>query len=175
MNLGQRIWLKSQNNQSIDQEVKEILEIIDQIAANENPVYEIDLNGNLSDVHKFLEEYVKIIDEKLYNIQNKYFEPNGLKLNIRINKTELYDQSFITVDSREEVSEQIDFSFIETTSDEIEYDFVDDLFAEFESKIYPKLLNILNISQLGLSLAALWYVASYGDDNFKIIETDRDT
>jgi len=161
MNIGQRICQNVQNQEPIDQEIKEIENIIDQIDAEESPVEDIDLNSR--DVYKTLGEYIKTVDEKLYEIQMKYFAPNGLRLQISINKTELYDSSYLAVNSRNDASDQV------------EYEFVDDLYAEFENKIYPDLLAAINISPLGLMLGSLWHVCSHDDNRFKIITTNRDT
>lgn len=161
MNIGQRICQKVQNQESIDQEIKEIQNIIGQIDAEESPVGAIDLNSK--DVYKTMGQYIKTVDEKLYEIQKKYFDPNGLKLQMSINKTDLYDDSYLAVNSQNDAS------------DPVECGSVDDPFAEFESKIYPDLLAALNISPLGLMLGSFWHVCSHGEHEFKIITTNRDT
>ena len=153
MNIGQRIWQRRQNKDPIDEEKKEIEKIIDQIDAEESPVADIDLNSE--DVYKTLEEYIKTVDGKLFEIQKKYFEPNGLRLQMVINKHYLEDWSFMKVNSRDD-----------------QYDYVDNSAVEYGSKIYPGLLAAVNISPLGLILGAMWHVCQHGDDKFKIITTN---
>jgi len=156
MNLGQRIWQRRQNQDPIDQEKKEIEKIIDQIGAEESPVADIDLNSE--DVHKALAEYIEAVDEKLFAIQKKYFEPNGLRLQMVINKHSLEDWSFMEVNSQDD-----------------QYDYVDNSAEEYGSKIYPGILAAVNISPLGLMLGAVWHACHHGDDKFKIITTNMDT
>lgn len=153
MNIGQQIGQGAQNQEPMDQEMKEMKNIIDQINAEESPVEDIDLNSR--DVYKALEKYIRTVDEKLYEIQKKYFEPNGLILQIVINKQCLEDWSFMEVNSQG--------------------DYLDDAVVEYGSRIYPNLLAAVNISPLGLMLGSLWHVCSHGDYKFKMITTNRDT
>ena len=203
MNLGQRIWKKHSAGKEIDEEIKEIEAIINQINKNETSVPKIDLNLKLNTIYGELEAYIKIVDEKLFEIQKKYFEPNWLYFNINICKTELYEGGYISVDSREDTVKQLEFDFVKNNSEEIEggyisvdsredtvkqleFDFIknnseeieyqicDELFYKWEEYLLDDLLAALNISKLALLLGAMWHVNDYEDKNFKLIQTNRD-
>ena len=174
MNLGQRIWKKHSAGKEIDEEIKEIEAIINQINKNETSVPKIDLNLKLNTIYGELEAYIKIVDEKLFEIQKKYFEPNGLYFNINICKTELYEGGYISVDSREDTVKQLEFDFVKNNSEEIEYQICDELFYKWEEYLLDDLLAALNISKLALLLGAMWHVNDYEDKNFKLIQTNRD-
>ncbi len=175
MNLGQRIWKKYSAKKEIDEEIKEIEAIIDQISQNEKPIPEINLNLKLNIVYKELETYIKNVDEKLFEIRKKYFEPNGLYFSINICKTELNDYGYISVDSGGDTINQLEFDFVKNNSEKIEYSICDELFYKWEEYLLDNLLDTVNINKLAMFLGALWYVNDYGDKNFKVIETNRDT
>jgi len=196
MNLGQRIWQKVQALKEIDEEIKEVEAIIDQIDENERSVPEIDLNLDLATIYKELEEYIKIVDEKLFEIQKKYFEPNGLHININICKTELYDGGHLSVDSRGDSANQLELDLCEPSTklpkvhsikaflngtnslmnfDEIEYEFCAELFYKWEEYLLDNLLAALNINKLAMMLGAMWYINDYEDNRYKLIDTNRDT
>ncbi|HQF37138.1 MAG TPA: hypothetical protein PLL26_05880, partial [Candidatus Dojkabacteria bacterium] len=132
MNLGQRIWKKCSAKKEIDEEIKEIEAIINQISQNEKPIPEINLNLKLNIVYKELETYIKNVDEKLFEIREKYFEPNGLYFSINICKTELDDCGYISVDSRGDTINQLEFDFVKNNSEKIEYDICNELFYKWE-------------------------------------------
>ena len=175
MNLGQRIWQKTILEQPIDNEIKEIEAIIDQIDENERSVPEIDLNLELNTIYKEIEIYIKIVDEKLFEIRNKYFKPNGLYFTINICKTELCEVGFLAVDSCEDTTIQTNFDFIKDEEEETEYSYCSDLHYKWEEYLLDDLLAALNINKLAVMLGAMWYIDDWGDKNFKLIETNKDT
>lgn len=175
MNLGQRIWQKYSTGKEIDEEIEEVEAIIDQIDENERSVPEIDLNLDFGTLYKELKEYIKIVDGKLFEIQKKYFEPNGLYININICKTELYDGGHLSVDSRGDSIDQTQFEFVKENFEEIEYEFCDELQYKWDKYLLDNLLAALNINKLAMMLGAMWYINDWEDKNFKLIETNRDT
>ena len=86
MNLGQRIYQKSQKKQSIESEISEIECIIAEINLKEEHISDIDLNLPFQEVYRILKDYIQIVDEKLNEIQEKYLRPNGLFLQYSISK-----------------------------------------------------------------------------------------
>lgn len=164
MNLGQRIYKKYLDEEEIINEIKEIEAIINQISQNEEPIPEIDLNLDFKTIYKELETYIKTVDEKLFEIQKKYFEPNGLHFNICICKTELADWSYISVDLGED------------TVNQPEYEFLLEKFCKWNENLFNNLLAALNINKLAMLLGATWHIKDFGEDeNFKVIETISNT
>lgn len=171
MNLGQRIYAK--DGQSIEMELLEIENIIYMINLNEEHIPDIDLNLPMEELHKNLEKYIEIVDQKLYDINEKYFEPNGLQINFDINMTDLWCWSTLCVDeSKPEVQVPLEFA----ESDDVrEYTWTEDCQNAWEEKYRDRLLAVLNISELGMILGAFWFIDPYEENKFKLITTNRDT
>lgn len=163
MNIGQQIYRKAGINQSVEEEIEKVREIISQIKQNEKPLPDIDLNLSLTtDFIKNIKAYAELADKKFTEIQEKYFKPNGLKFTITVNVIHFYMFSQIYVDSTEISSNdnqtvfEFDSDSIKENRGEEEYDFDDELFETWDSELFDDLLKVLNASYIAIIIGVIW-------------------
>lgn len=158
MNLGQRIYQKSQKKQSIESEISEIECIIAEINLKEEHISDIDLNLPFQEVYRILKDYIQIVDEKLNEIQEKYLRPNGLFLQYSIRKEFLEIWPSLLIENEKESLHDCE-----------------DLTDKWNDYLYTRLSSILNISEIAVLLGAFWYIQEYDNLSTKIISTNKDT
>lgn len=164
MNLGQQIYAKSENNQSINEEIKKIEQIITQISQNEKQLPDIDFKlFSTKDFSDSIKDYIKLADEAFNIIKHKYFKPNGFEIRIYVSAAHFYIYSEICVDSTiMDTQLKLDIINDEDNDEDKEYDWSTDLFNIWNDELFNKLLTALNISELAIMIGTIWY-----DDEFE--------
>jgi len=172
MNIGERIIQKLDNDSNeYDKELKDLHELLYEVQQDITPIdFEVNIKHNYIDQCK---EFLKLVDDKLYEVQEKIFIPEGVNLRIEINSTFLDDWSFLTFHNSKKEITMHDVGISKDNT--IECPFIDLLYDEFLIELF----NILKINCWFFLISCHqyqeieWLRKEVGE--LKIISTNSDT
>jgi len=133
MNIGERIIQKL----DYDKELKDLHELLYKVQQDIAPI-EFEVNIKHDYIYQ-CKEFLKLVDNKLYEVQEKIFTPEGVNLHIEINSTFLDDRSFFTFNNSKKEIAMHDVGINKDTI--IECPFIDLLYDKFLIELF----NILKI------------------------------
>ncbi len=177
MNIGERIVEKcKRNEEDFSQEIKDLENLLYKVQKNIKPI--IGFNTEYCFDFNFTNQiipFLKIVDDKLFEVQEKILEPENIVLNVEINSTYLGDWSSL---SFKDETETINMDDIYVTN-KIDKSFHYPISEFFRNTFWMKLLVALNINYWVFLIAAHQYetnsIVRDKIGNLKIISTNNDT